>query len=156
MNTTSFVYWYCRWCSLSTSLLFSRSVVSDSLRPHGMQRTTLLCPSQSPRACSDSCPLSQWCHPTISFSVIPFSSCLQSFPASGSFLMSQFFPSGDPSIGASASASVLPTNTQDWYTLGLTDLIFNKNIKEVTLNSSQCFLEGSRCCQSVPLLAMLA
>ena len=156
MNTTSFVYWYCRWHSLSTSLLFSRSVMSDSLRPHGMQRTRLLCPSQSPRACSDSCPLSQWCHPTISSSVIPFSSGLQSFPASGSFLMSQFFPSGDPSIGASASASVLPTNTQDWYPLGLTDLIFNKNIKEVTLNSSQSFLEGSRCCQSVPLLAMLA
>ena len=84
---------------------------------------TLPCPLPTPRVCSNSCPLSQWCHPTISSSVIPFSSCLQSFPASGSFQMSQFFASGDQSIGASASASVLPVNIQDWFPLGLTGLI---------------------------------
>ena len=90
-------------------LLFSCSVVSDSLWPHGLQHTRLPCSSPSPGACSDSCPLSQWCHPTISSSVIPFSGLL-SFPASGSFLMSQLFTSGSQSIGASASASVLPMN----------------------------------------------
>ena len=79
--------------------------------------------SPSPRACSNSCSLSWWCHPTITFSVIPFSSCLQSFPASGSFLMSQLFTSGGQSIRASASASVLPMNIQDWFSLGLTGLI---------------------------------
>ena len=82
----------------------------------------LPCPSLSPRACSNSCPLSRWCHPTISSSVVPFSSCLQSFPASGSFQMSQF-TSGGQSIGASSSASVLPMNIQDWFPLGLTGLI---------------------------------
>ena len=87
-------------------LLFSHSVVSDSLQPHGMQHARLPCPSLSPGACSNSCPLSLWCHPTISSSVIPFSSCLQSFPASGSFLMSQLFASGGQIIGA--SVSVLP------------------------------------------------
>ena len=104
-------------------LLFSGSVVSDSFRPHGLQHTRLPCPSPSPRACSNSCPLSWWCHSTISSSVIPFSSCLQSFPASGSFLMSQLFVSGVQNIGASASASVLPVNIQDWFPLGLTSLI---------------------------------
>ena len=89
------------------------SVVSDSLRPHGLQRTRLPCPSPTPRACSNSCPSSRRCHPTITFSVVPFSSCLQSFPASGSFPMSWFFPSGGQSIGTSASASVLPMNIQD-------------------------------------------
>ena len=84
----------------------------------------LPCPSPSPRACSDWCPSSWWCHPTISSSVVPFSSCLQSFPASGSFQMSQFFTSGGQSIGASASASVLPMTIQGWYLLGLTVLIF--------------------------------
>ena len=92
------------------SVQFSRLVVSDSLWPHGLQHT---CPSPTPRACSNSCPSSQWCHSTISSLVIPFSSCLQSFPASGSFPMSQFFASGGQSIGASASASVLPMNIQD-------------------------------------------
>ena len=96
-------------------LLFSRSVVSDSLWPHGLQHARLPCPSPSPIACSNSCLLSQWCHPTISSSVTPFSSCPQSFPASGSFPMSQFFTSGDQSIGASASASVLSVNIQDWF-----------------------------------------
>ena len=91
-------------------LLFSPSVISNSLRPHGPQHARLLCPSLSLGACSNSCPLSQWCHPTVSSSVIPFSSCLQSFPASGSFLMSQLFSSGGQSIGTSASASVLLMN----------------------------------------------
>ena len=95
----------------------------NSLSPHGLQHTRLRCPSPAPGAFSNSGPSSQWCHPTISFSVVPFSSCLQSFPASGSFLLSQFFPSGGQSIGASASASVLPVNIQDWFTLGLTGLI---------------------------------
>ena len=89
-------------------LLFSHSVVSDSFQPHGLQHARLPCPSPSPRACLNSCPLSQWCHSTISSSVVPFSSCLQPFPASGSFLMSQLFSSGGQSIGASASAAVLP------------------------------------------------
>ena len=91
--------------------------MSDSLWPHGLQHARLPCPSPPPEACSNSCPLSQWCHPTTSSSVVPFSSCLPSFPASGSFPMSQFFISGGQSIGASASASVLPMNIQDWFLL---------------------------------------
>ena len=94
----------------------------DSLRPHGLQHTRPPCPSLTPRACSNSCPLSQWRHPAISSSVIPFSSCLQSFPASRSFSMSQFFESSCQSIGASATASVLPMNIQDWFPLGWTGL----------------------------------
>ena len=93
---------------------FSRSVMSNSLRPHGLQHARLPCPSPTPRACSNSCPSSRWYHPAISSSVIPFSSCFQSFPASGSFPVSQIFASGGPSIGASAFASVLPRNIQDW------------------------------------------
>ena len=104
-------------------LLFSRAIVSNSLWPHGLQHTTLPCPSPSPRLCSNSCPLSQWCHLTMSSSVVPFSSSLQSFPASGSFPMSQLFASGDQSIGASASASVLPVTIQDWCPLGWTGWI---------------------------------
>ena len=100
------------------SVQFSCSVVSDYLRPHGLQHNRLLCPSPNPRAYSNSCPSSQWSHPTISSSVVPFSSCLQSFPASGSFLMSQFFASCGQSIGASDSASVLPMNIQHWFPLG--------------------------------------
>ena len=88
-----------------------------------MQHARLPCPSPTPRACSKSCPLSRWCHPTILSSVVPFSSCLQSFPASGSFPMSQFFASGGQSTGTSGSASVLPMNIQGWFPLGLTDLI---------------------------------
>ena len=103
--------------------LFSHSVVSDSLRPHGLQHSRLPYPSPTPRACSDSCPLGRWCHPTISSSVVPFSSRLQSFPASGSFPISQFFPSGGQRIRVSASASVLSMNIQDWFPLGLTGLI---------------------------------
>ena len=94
------------------------SVVSDSFQPHGLQHTRPSCLSPTPGVYSNSCPLSQWCHPTISSSVVPFSSCPQSFPASGSFPMSQLFTSGGQSIGASASASVLPVNTQDWSPLG--------------------------------------
>ena len=96
--------------------------VSDSLWPHGLQHNRLPCPSSTPRACSNSCPSSQWCHPTISSSV-GFSSCLQSFPASESFPMNQFLASGGQSIGVSASASVLLMNIQHWPPLGLTGLI---------------------------------
>ena len=103
-------------------LSFSHLFISNSLRPHGMQHTRLPCPSPSPRASSNSCPWSQWRHSTILPSVIPFF-CLQSFPASGSFPMSQFFASGGQSIGVSASASVLPMNIQDWFPLGWTDWI---------------------------------
>ena len=104
-------------------LLFSLSVMSNSLWLHARQHSRLPCPSLTPRTCSDSCPLSQWCHPTILSSDVRFSSCLQSFPASWSFLMSQLFVSGGQSTGVSASASVLPMNIQDWFTLGLTSLI---------------------------------
>ena len=97
-----------------SSVQFSRSVVSDSLQPQGLQHTRLPCPSPTPRACSSSCPLSQWCHPTISSSLTCFSSCLPSFPASESFPRSRLFASGGQSIGVSASASVLPGNIQDW------------------------------------------
>ena len=103
------------------SVQFSPSTMSNSLRPHGLQHATLPGPSPFPRTCSNSCPLSQWCHPTISYSVIPFSSCLQSFPASGTFPVSQFFALGGQSIGA--SASVLPMNIQDWFPLGWTGWI---------------------------------
>ena len=103
--------------------LFSCSVTSDSLWSHGLQHTRLPYPSPTPGACSNSCPLSWWCHPTILSNVVPFSSCLQSFLASGSFPMSQFFTSGGQSIGASASASVLPMNIQDWFPLGWTGWI---------------------------------
>ena len=98
-----------------SSVQFSRSVVSDSLQTHGPQHARLPCPSPTPGVHSNPCPSSRWCHPTISPSVIPFSSCLPSFPASGSFLMSQLFTTGGQSIGASASASVLPLIIQDWF-----------------------------------------
>ena len=97
--------------------------MSDSLQPHGLQHTRPPCPSSAPRVYSNSCPLSRRCHPTISSSVIPFSSCLQSFPASGPFQMSQLFASGGQRIGASASASVVPMNAQDWSPLGWTGWI---------------------------------
>ena len=102
---------------------FSCSVMSNFLRPQGLQHARPPCPSPTPGAYSNPCPLRQWCHPTISSSVIPFSSCLQSLPASGSFPMSQFFASGSQSIGVSASASVLPMNIQDWSPLGWTGWI---------------------------------
>ena len=106
-----------------SSAQFSQSVMPDSLRLHGLQHARPPCPSPTPRVYSNLCPSSRWCHPTISSSAIHFSSCLQSFPASGSFPMSQFFTSGSQSIGVSASASVLPINIQDWSPLGLTGWI---------------------------------
>ena len=102
---------------------FSHSVVSDSLWPPGLQHTRLLCPSPTLGAYSNSCLSHRWCHPTISSSVFPFSSCLQSFTVSGSFPVCWFFASGGQSIGVSASTSVLSVNVQDWFLLGLTGLI---------------------------------
>ena len=99
---------------------FSLSVMSNSSQPHGLQHAKLPCPSPTPWACSNSCLWSRWCHPTISSSFVPFSSCPQSFPASGSFPVSQLFKSGDQSTGVSASASVLPLSIQGWFPLGLT------------------------------------
>ena len=107
---------------ISISVQFSRSVVSDSLRPYRLQHASPPCPSPTPRALSNSCPSSWWCHPTISSSVVPFS-CLQSFPESGSFQMSQFFASGGQSIGVSASALVLPMSIQDWFPFRINWLI---------------------------------
>ena len=101
-----------------SSVQFSHSVVSGSLWPHGLQQTRLPCPSPTPEACSNSCPSRWWCHPTISFSVVPFSSCLQSFLASGSFPVSQLFASSGWNIGVSASASVPQVNIQEWFPLG--------------------------------------
>ena len=106
------------WQTAFSSVQFSHSVVSNSLQPHGLQHARPPCPSPTPRAYSNSCPLSRWCHPTISSSVVPFSSCLPSFPASASFQMSQFFTSGGQSTGVSASTSVLLMNIQDWFPLG--------------------------------------
>ena len=111
----------------SSSVQFSCSVVSDSLWPHEPQHARPPCLSPTPRAYSNSCPLSRWCHPAISSSVVPFSSCPQSIPASGSFPISQLFAWGGQSIGVSASASVLPMNTQDWTPLGWTGWISLKS-----------------------------
>ena len=97
--------------------------MSNCLQPHGLQHARLPCPSPTPGVCSNPCLSSQWCHPTISSSIVPFSSCLLSFPASGSLPMGQFFTSGGQSIGFSASASVLPMNIQDWFPLGWTGWI---------------------------------
>ena len=116
-NTRAELWFHWRQVLLS-SVQFSHSVLSDSLWPHELQLARHPCPSPTPEVYSNSCPLSRWCHPIISFSVIRFSSCLQSFPASVSFLRSQFFTSGGQRIGASASTSVLPTNIQDWFLLG--------------------------------------
>ena len=133
-------------CSLLTcqldlclpSVQFSRSVKSDSLWPHGMQHARPPCPSPTPGAYSNSCPLSRWCHPTISSSVVPFSSCLQSFPASGSFPMSQIFAWGGQSIGVLALASVLPMNIQDWFPLGWAGWIslLSKGLSRVFSNTT--------------------
>ena len=112
--------------------------VSNSLPPHESQHTRTPCPSPTPGLCSNSCPLSRWCHPTISSSVVPFSSHLQSFSDSGSFQMSQLFTSGGQSIGFSASASVLPVNTQDWFPLGWTGWISlqSKELSRVFSNTT--------------------
>ena len=122
----------------SCSCSVDQSVLSDSYQPHGLQHARLPCPSLSPGVCSDSCPLSQWCHPTISSSVSPFFFCFQSFPASGSFTMSQFFPSGGQSIGVSASYSVLSMNIQDWSPLGWTGWISlqSKGLSRVFSNTT--------------------
>ena len=120
------------------SVQFSRSVVSDSLRPHETQQARPPCRSPTPRVYPNSCPLSRWRYPIISSSVIPFSSCPQFFPASGSFQMSQFLTSSGQSIGVSASASVLPVNSQGWFPLGLTGLISlqSKGLSRVFSNST--------------------
>ena len=109
-----------------------------TLRPHRLQHARIPCPSPTPRACSNSCPLSWWGHPTISSSIVPFSTCLQSFPAPGSFPMNQFFASGGQSIGDSASASVLPMNIWDWFPLGLTGWISlqSKGLSRVLSNTT--------------------
>ena len=136
------------------SVQFSHSVVSKSLWPHGLQHTRPPCPSATPRVYSNSCPLSQCCHPTISSSVIPFSSCPQSFPASGSFQMSQLFASGGQSIGVSASTSVLSMITQDWFPLGWTGWIClqsrglsrvfsNTTVQKHQFFSPQCSLQSN-------------
>ena len=124
-----------KWSVIGTySILFSCSVMSDSLRPHGLQHSRPPCPG----GYSNSCPLSWWCHPTISSSVVPFSSCLQSFPASEFFPVIQFFASGVQSIGASASSSVLPMNIQDWFPLGWTSWISlqSKGLSRVFSNTT--------------------
>ena len=118
------------------SVQFSHSVMSDSLQPHELQHARPPCPSPTPRVHPNPCPLSRWCHPAISSSVVPFSSHLQSFPASGSFPMSQFFTSGGQNVGA--SASVLPMNIQDWFPLGWTDWIslLSKGLSRVFSNTT--------------------
>jgi len=121
-----------------SSVQFSHTVMSDTLRPHGLQHARPPCPSPAPRACSNSCPLSKWCLSTISSSVVAFYSCLQSFPVSRSFQMSQFFAADGQSIGASDSASVLPMNIQDWFPLGWTGWISlqSKGLSRVTSNTT--------------------
>ena len=128
----------CAFKTLSQSVQFSCSIMSDCLRPRGLQHARLPSPSPTPEDCSNSCPSSRWCHPTISSSVVPFSSCPQSFPASGSFPMSQFFASGGQRIWFSASASVLPMNIQDWFPSGLTDWISlqSKGLSRVVSNAT--------------------
>ena len=141
--TNMFTYFQCcnnifkiTTCFLTVQL--SHSVVADSWRPHGLQHARLPCPSPTPRAHSNSCQSSQWCHTTISSSVVPFSFCLQSLPAPGSFQMSQFFTSDDQSIGVSASASVLPMRIQDWHPLGWTGWISlqSKGLSRVFSNTT--------------------
>ena len=124
---------------------FSRSVVSNSLQPHELQYSRPPCPSPTPRVYPNSCPLSQWCHPTISSSVVPFSSYLHSFQVSRSFQMSQLFASGSKSIGVSASASILPMNIQYWFPLGWTGWIslqskgLSRVFSNTTVQKHQCF-----------------
>ena len=122
--------------SFSSVQFSSVAQLCPTLRPHGLQHTRLPCPSPTPRACSNSCPSSWWCHPTISSSVIPFSSRLQSFPASGSFPVSQFFASGGQNTGV--SASVLPMNIEDWFPLGWTGWVSlqSKGLSRVFSNTT--------------------
>ena len=125
-------------CKVESVVQFSHSVTSDSLWPHLLQYASLPCPSPIPRAYSNSCPSSRWCHPTISFYVVPFSPCLQSLPASGSFPRHQFFTSGGQNIGVSPLASVLPMNIQDWFPLGWTGWIslLSKGLSRVFSNTT--------------------
>ena len=140
-----FAHWQSEWGNSDSrvtgsfsSVQFSRSVVSDSFRSQWLQHARLPCPSPTPGAYSNSCPLSQWCHPNISSSDIPFCSHLQSFPASGSFQMSQLFTSGGQRTGVSASTSVFPMNTQDWSHLGWTGWISlqSKGLSRVFSNTT--------------------
>ena len=139
---------------MSSSVQFSCSLMPDSLQSHGPQHTRPPCPSPTPGVYS--CPLSWWCHPTISSSVVPFSSHLQSFPASGSFQISQFFSLGGQSIGVSASASVLPMNIQDWFPLGwigcisllsrgLSRVFFNTTVQKHQLEEYISLLPQNSC-----------
>ena len=123
---------------MSSGIQFSPSVMSNSLQPHGLQHARLPCPSPSPGICSNSCPVNWCCHPTILSSVLRFSSCLQSFPASGSFPMSQFFTSGGQSFGVPDSSSILPMNIQDWFPLGVTGWISlqSKGLSRVFSNTT--------------------
>ena len=127
----------CESWTIKKAVQFSCSVVSDSLRPHGLQHARPPCPSPTPRVYSNSFPLSWWCHPPTSSSVVPFSH-LQSFPAAGSFQMSQFFTSSGQSIGVSASASVFPMNIQDWLAWGWTGwiLLQSKGVSRVSSNTT--------------------
>ena len=132
-------HWLCAsHCANISSVQFSRSIVSDSLWPHESQHTRPPCPSPTPGVYPNPCPLSRWCHSAISSSVILFASCPQSLPASGSFPMSQLFAWGGQSIGVSASASVLPMNTQDWFPLGWTAWIFlqSKGLSRIFSNTT--------------------
>ena len=138
----------------NSSVQFSCSVMSDSLRPHGLQHARLPCPLPTARVYSNSCPLYRWCHSAISSSVIPFSSSLQSFPASGSFPMRQFFASGGESTGA--SASVLPTNIQDWFPLRIDWFVLlavQRNLKSLLQPHSS---RASILCCSVFLMVQIS
>ena len=137
--STMYVWlFHCKMTTLFISVQFSHSVMSYSLRPHESQHTRPPCPSPTPRVYLNSCLLSHWCHPAISSSVVPFSSCPQNLPASGSSPMSQLFAWGDQSIGVSAPASVLPKNTQDWSHLGWTGWISlqSKGLSRVFSNTT--------------------
>ena len=146
--------------SFQPLLLFSHSDMSNSLPPRGLQHGRLPCPSPTPRVCSNTCSLSQWCHPIISSSVIPFS-CLQSFPASGFFPISWFFASSGQSIGTSSSASVLPMNIQNWFSLGLTGLIsfqskgFSRVFSNTTVQKHQFFSSQPSLCSNSHIHTLL-
>ena len=154
--------WYIKWYINIINFQFSCSVVSDSLWPHGLQHARLPCPSPTPGAYSKSCPSSRWCHPTSSSSVVPFSSCLQSFPASGSVPMSQIFASGGRSNGVSASASVLLMNIEErspsewtgWISLqskGLSRVFSNTTVQKHQLFSAQLSSQSNSHIHTWPL-----
>ena len=139
-----FGIWFIHLFTFFLLLFFSHQVMSDSLRPHGLQHARLLCPSLSPGVCSNPCSLSWWCHSTILFSGTPFSSCPQSFPASRSFPMSWLFTSGDQSFGALASESFLPVNIQGWFPLGLTERFAVKVCSPCCPRNSQSIKQDSQ------------